>query len=96
MHAPNVRGSAAISRRTTLSRFGVVVDSNANERFDNTLNASSPTTALRQVHRECGQMIGTDLWPVNKKIERKTQIGTIRQRPPILAMTDQLDRGIAH
>ena len=43
------------SQRMTLSRLDVVVDANADERFDNTLNASSPTTALRQVHRECGQ-----------------------------------------
>jgi hypothetical protein len=71
MHAPLSGGSVAISRRKTLRRLDVVVDSNTDERFDNTLNASPATTALRRVQRECGTLIATDLWSVNRRFEKR-------------------------
>jgi hypothetical protein len=88
----------------TLRQFGVVVDNNADERFDITLNASSPTTALRQVHRECGQMIGTDLWSVNKEFERRERsrehlnyyIQCEDRDANSFTVTDHVGRGIEH
>jgi hypothetical protein len=92
--------------RMTLSQLDVVVDSNADERFENTLNASSPTAAPRQVRRECRQKIGTDLWPVNQEFERRARprehlklnyyIPGEDRDSNSFTMTDHIDRGIEH
>lgn len=59
----------------------MVVDANADERFNNTLNASCPTAALRQVRRECERTIRTDRWPVNSKFASKVREQSSRENP---------------